>query len=272
LADLYKGRVKHKTITRTTLCKTCNGLGSENEKYKGGSECATCDGKGAVLRMARNGPMFYQFQQDCPDCNGSGHNIPESDLCPACKGKKVTSEEKRFTIEIQRGMDYNDHISFFGEADQVPGQQTANLVFVLQPKKGDPSPFKRQGNDLLLDHEVPLVGALTGHRFMVVHLDDREVVLETSGIIRPGEVLKIPGLGMPIKNEVEKFGDMFVKFHVIFPTELSEEQNRKLLEIFPVVPLPVGEGVEVLKCEKLVDKEEASAESGSEEERPCIVQ
>jgi len=186
----------------------------------------------------------------------------------------VTSEEKRFTIEIQRGMDYSDHISFYGEADQVPGQQTANLVFVLQPKEGDPSPFKRQGNDLLLDHEVPLVGALTGHRFKVLHLDDKEVVVETSGIIRPGEVLKIPGLGMPIKNEVEKFGDIFVKFHVIFPTELSEEQNRKLLEIFPVEQFSVGEGVEVFKCEKLVDKEEASAnESGSDEEaRPCIVQ
>jgi len=45
------------------------------------------------------------------------------------------------------------------------------------------------------------------------------------------------------------------------------------LEIFPVEQFSVGEGVEVFKCEKLVDKEEASAESGSDEEaRPCIVQ
>jgi len=189
--------------------------------------------------------------------------------------KKVTTEEKRFTIEIQRGMDYNERISFFGEADQVPGQTTGTMVFVLQPKEGDPSLFKRNEEDLfLIDFEIPFIGALTGFKFSLTHLDGREIILETTGIVSSGDVMKVPGLGMPVKNQVDKFGNLIVKFSVVFPKELSEEQRSKLLEVFPKKEPEVAEGVNVYHLEKA--EKPQNAEESDQEEQPqqgeCVVQ
>jgi len=263
-------------VQRTITCEKCHGLGSENsEKYKTGTECPDCEGKGSVLKMARNGPMIYQFQQECTVCSGTGHSIAEDDLCDQCHGKKVTTESKRFTIEIQRGMDFNEHISFFGESDQAPGQTTGNLVFVLQPKEGDPTLFKRNGEDLyLIDYEIPLIGALTGFKFNLTHLDGKEIILETTGVVSSGDVLKVPGLGMPVKSQLDKFGNLFIKFSVVFPKEMSEEQKIRLLEIFPKKEPEVGEGVSVYQLEK-AEKQQAADESDQEEQPQqgeCVVQ
>jgi len=262
-------------MERTRTCDKCNGLGSENnQKYKRGTTCEGCDGNGNVLMMARNGPIIYQVKQECPQCKGSGHSIDEEDLCSQCHGEKVTKESKEFSIDIVRGMNYSEKISFFGEADQFPGKPTGNLVFVLLPKEDDPAPFKRSGDDLvLIDFEIPLVGALTGHKFKLQHLSGRDVILETTGIVSPGDVMKIPGLGMPVKNQVDTFGNLIVKFSVIFPKEISLQQKENLLSIFPREEIEVGEGEEVHLFEKEeIPTQEDNSDSQNEEHQVCVVQ
>jgi len=276
LADLYNGKVKHKTVERTRTCDKCNGLGSENnEKYKRGSTCEGCDGNGSVLMMARNGPIIYQVKQECPQCKGTGHSIAEDDLCPQCHGDKVTKESKTFSIDIVRGMHYSEKISFFGESDQFPGKPTGNIVFVLVPKEDDPSPFKRNGDDLvLIDFEIPLIGALTGHKFKLQHLSGREIILETTGIVSTGQIMKIPGLGMPIKNQLDTYGNLIVKFSVVFPSEISEQQKTNLISIFPREEIEVGEGEEVYQFEKEeeIPMQEENSDSQNEDTQVCVVQ
>jgi len=275
LATLYNGKVKHKTVERSRTCDKCNGLGSENnEKYKRGSTCEGCDGNGTVLMMARNGPIIYQVKQECPQCKGSGHSIAEEDLCSQCHGEKVTKESKQFSIDIIRGMNYSEKISFFGEADQFPGKPTGNLVFVLLPKEDDPTPFKRSGDDLvLIDFEIPLIGALTGHKIRLQHLSGRDVILETAGIVSTGDIMKIPGLGMPVKNQVDNFGNLIVKFSVVFPKEISEQQKASLISIFPREEVEVRDGEEVHQFEKEeITMQEDNSDSQKEDTQGGVVQ
>jgi DnaJ-class molecular chaperone len=275
LQQLYTGTVIKKTVQRTVICSTCAGIGSLNEKYKRSSECGTCEGKGSILRVAQQGPMIYQFEQECPDCKGSGHNIADEDLCELCKGKKVTIEDKEFTIDIQPGMEYDEHISFFGESDQIPGQTTGSLIFVLQPAESDKNCiFTRKGNDLMLDYDVPLIGALTGHQFSIKLLNNVDVYLQTHGIIKPGEIMKVLGLGMPIKNQSESYGNLIIKFNVVFPEELSHEQEHLLNEAFVKKPLVVPENTEWKVVEKIQEDHDMheSSDEQNEPQEGCSVQ
>jgi DnaJ family protein A protein 2 len=277
LQQLFTGAVIKTTIQRTIICSNCAGIGSMNEKYKGSSECGTCEGKGSILRMAQQGPMIYQFEQVCPDCQGSGHNIAEADLCELCKGKKVTIQDKEFTIDIQPGMEYDEHVSFFGEGDQVPGQTTGNLIFVLQPAESDKTcAFRRKDKDLMLDYEIPLIGALTGYQFIIKNLNNEDLHLQTHGIIKPGEVMKVKGLGMPIKNQPESYGNLIIKFTVVFPDEISPQQEHLLIEAFEKLPPVVPPTTQWKVVEKILpgsDNEmHESSEEGQNEGEGCSIQ
>jgi len=266
LKQLYTGGEVKKTIQRTVVCSTCDGIGSKDEKYRGSSECSSCDGKGSILRMAQQGPMIYQFEQVCPNCKGSGHNIAEADLWPDCNGKKVTVQDKEFTIEIQPGSQYEEHVSILGDGDQVPGQTTGTMSFVFMPEESERSnQFKRKGNDLmLLDYEIPLIGALTGHQFVLKHINGEDVYLRTHGIIKPGTVMKVPNLGMPVKGQPDTYGDLIIKFTIVFPTELTPQQEHLLNEAFIKQPIAAPGNAEWKVVEKINEESDDEMNGGGE--------
>jgi len=267
LADLYMGNTKEKSIERAQICELCKGVGSENKAAA--SKCADCDGQGVVLRMVRQGPMVFQMQAECPTCHGAGTVIEEKDKCTKCVGKKVLQEKKTFQVQIPKGSQWNDHVSFFGEADQVPDMQTGRLVFVLVPKKGDKSMFKREKNDLwVLAHKVPVFNALTSYTFNLTHLDGRQVVLQTKGVIQPNAVMKVTGLGMPVKNSPGDFGDLYINFKVVLPdTGVTPEQAAILSKILPVAPaVTIDETSQPHALEKVDHPEEDEYDDEEEDE------
>ena len=69
------------------------------------------------------------------------------------------------------------------QPDTVPG----DIVFVLQLK--DHPNFKRQGDDLFIEHTLNLTEALCGYQFVITHLDDRQLLIKSCD----GEIVK-PGL------------------------------------------------------------------------------
>ncbi|RMJ20513.1 DnaJ domain protein Mas5, partial [Aspergillus sp. HF37] len=115
----------------------------------------------------------------------------------------VTEEKKQLELYIPRGAREGDQIRLEGEADQVPGaEQTGDIVFHLVEQPHEV--FQRTGNDLSAKLDITLAEALTGfHRVVLKHLDGRGIELnhpqEPGQILRPGEVLKIRGEGMPLK-------------------------------------------------------------------------
>jgi len=238
LNDIYNGKVKKMRITRNIVCGTCNGSGSKDGKSV--SKCTECGGEGVKLIVRQIGPgMFQQIRTICPTCEGKGEVIPEGKRCKDCDGKKVTRETKIIPVDIDKGVKEGKKIVLPGEADQEPGLETGDIVFVVQEEPHEL--FKRSGDDLIMEKDILLIDALVGYSFKINHLDERPVVidLKPGDIVKPGDIKECTGLGMPVYTKPYEFGSLFVKFNVVFPTSLTKEQSNGLKTIFSPSPVPI---------------------------------
>jgi len=234
LEDLYKGKTSHIAITRNILCPKCHGNGTKSGKAP--TKCQACGGRGVRVITKRMG-IFQQTQQIyCSDCHGRGEIIDDKDKCSHCSGKRVVSDRKVLELVVEPGMKDNQRITFAGESDQAPDMEPGDVIFVIRTREHDR--FKRSGNDLIMVHSITLVEALTGFEFSFKHLDDRKIVVKSAPeqVVKPGDVMSIPEMGMPIYGRPYSYGRMLVKFNVIFP--LYSEINSKFDEIRKCLPAP----------------------------------
>jgi DnaJ homolog subfamily A member 2 len=111
-------------------------------------------------------------------------------------------------------------------------------VFVLEEQPHEI--FQRAGADLMADLHITLAEALCGlSRVVVKHLDGRGISLNhqkpTGGVLRPGQLLRVEGEGMPIKKSEAK-GNLFLRINVDFPEDdFLQDQNvtDRLEELLP---------------------------------------
>lgn len=76
------------------------------------------------------------------------------------------------------GMRHGERIYFRGDSDEEPGKEAGDIIFVLNEKKHDL--FKRNGDDLLLEMDIPLIEALAGFAVTVKHLDGRQILIKSN--------------------------------------------------------------------------------------------
>lgn len=253
LEDMYKGKNVKFQSSKQSLCPSCKGSGGK-DKAKA-AKCSSCQGQGfrQVLRQINPG-MVTQETIECSTCAGAGSVFNPKDKCKKCKGKRTVETKSQLEIYIPRGAKEGETIVLEGEADHIAGaQEPGDLIFHLQEL---PHPnFQRSGVDLLAKLEISLAEALTGfHRVVVQHLDGRGIELqhpkEAGQILRPGQVLKVPGEGMPHKRSDAK-GDLYLTVNINFPSDgfflqdpKASEQLRALLPP-PATPLETDEVDEV---------------------------
>jgi len=233
LEDLYKGKTSKLAVQRNVLCTNCRGSGAKTGKE--GGKCKGCDGKGMRVMIKQMGPMIQQFQTVCPDCQGKGETIKEEDKCTECKGKKVIKDRKVLQVYVDPGMSNGQKIVFGGEADEAPGMEPGDIVFVVSEKPH--GTFKRQGTDLVMEYSIPLIEALGGFSFNVTHLDGRVLLVksEKGEVIKPGDIRCIANEGMPTHKKPFDKGNLYIRFAIEFPTPnfLKEAQIQQLEKVLP---------------------------------------
>ncbi|XP_066315488.1 uncharacterized protein [Miscanthus floridulus] len=164
------------------------------------------------------------------------------ELCRGCKKEvkftrdvvtkngSIVKKEVTQMVLVKPGWKKGKQIVFEGLGDERPGCLPADAIFTVSEKK-HPT-FKRVGNDLVLKAEVPLVSALTGWSFSFRLLSGKKVSCAFHDeIICPGYEKVIGGEGMPIPEHKGARGDLKVKFEIVFPKELTDEQRAGLAEI-----------------------------------------
>ncbi|KAL1539188.1 dnaJ subfamily B member 1-like [Salvia divinorum] len=140
----------------------------------------------------------------------------------------IVEEEEILTIQVQPGWKKGTKITFEGKGDEKPGTLPADLVFSVVEKKHQL--FQRDGDDLELALEVPLVQALTGCTTPIPLLGGGQMTVSIDDIIYPGYEKNVPGQGMPISNQGRR-GNLRLKFLVEFPAELSNDQRVQIVNI-----------------------------------------
>jgi DnaJ family protein A protein 2 len=220
LEDLYNGKTVKLAVNRKVIVGEV-------------TECTQCHGQGAIMEIRQLGPgMITQVQRTCSNCQGQGHS---------CQYKQ---ERKVLEVHIDKGMEHNQKITFRNMADEVPNMEPGDIHFVVQEKEHDL--FKRKGADLLVTKEISLNQALTGLTWHITQLDQRQLVIKT----RPGEIIQcetreeatgrimpyitmVTGEGMPSLGNPFVKGNLYIAFHVRFPTTLSPEVIDTLRKVLP---------------------------------------
>jgi DnaJ homolog subfamily A member 2 len=174
----------------------------------------------------------------CDTCKGSGNVFKDKDKCKKCKGVKTVETKKVLELYIPRGSKEGDKIVLPGEGDQMPDQEPGDIIFELEeiPHKV----FRRAGSDLAAELEVTLAEALTGFdRVVVKHLDGRGIQIKhpKGKILRPGQVLKVDGEGMPMKRSEGK-GDLYLVVNVKFPEDGWVSDDASLSTLKDILPKP----------------------------------
>ena len=261
LEELYKGKTVKFAANKQIVCSLCKGTGAK-DKVKP-QQCDRCKGAGVQEVFRQIGPGLVRKEVlPCDHCQGSGMYYKEKDRCKKCKGKRTVEETKALEIYIPRGSMQGERIVLEGEADQFPDQEPGDIIFTLAEEPHDV--FTRIGNDLSADLNVNLVETLCGFsRVVLKHLDGRGIHIDhpRGKILRPTEVLKVPGEGMPMKRGETK-GDLYLIVKVEFPADgwlgddAAYEALQKLLP--PPEPPIVTEEVDEVEYEADADIEEVS--------------
>jgi len=245
LEDFYCGCSKKMALGRNKVCTKCSGTGSKSGQSV---TCQDCRGQGVKVTLRQIGPgMVQQMQSACHRCQGTGEAIKDSDRCPSCKGDKVVREREVIEVHVDPGMADGEKIVFKGKADEKPGMEPGDVVFVAQQKEKHPV-FMRKAQDLFCKKEISLREALCGAAVTITHLDQRVLVVRTAPgeVIKPGEFRCIEEEGMPLRSNPIMRGNLYVEFVVKFPEsqtlpEPALAQIRKALPATDDMDTDVGD-------------------------------
>ncbi len=196
-------------------------------------ECTTCDGAGVVMQKMRMGPgMIMQRQMACPSCKGKGLTFEDE------KKEKVTKR-----VAIPKGVCNGDKIRLEGEGHRLPGAPRGDVVVVCSVFKH--RMFERKGADLAMRKQVSLREALGGFSFNVRHVSGTTLVVRSAPgeMVRPGQVKRLDGWGLPQKGGYDTKGHLYIKFDVLFPVpaSLGEGEAKELSSVLGSVAFPKSE-------------------------------
>lgn len=146
-------------------------------------------------------------------------------------------------IDIRPGMDDGHEIQLPEKYKNNAGGQRD---IILRIRQAPHSHLIRKNADLLTDITISLKESLLGFERTLTHLDGTSINIAqgNSIITAPGEILLVPGKGMPILQSDKyrsvaapqnQYGDLYIRIHVEFPKQLwlSQEMKKSFEHYFP---------------------------------------
>lgn len=210
------GTERNVLLTKVSTCVTCTGSGAKPGTKK--KTCTVCNGQGKVHDVKRTFMGNFQTVSACSACQGQGQ-VPE-EKCHDCKGHGVVNKREEVNIAVPAGISNGEMIRMGGMGEAVQGGVSGDLYVKINvtPHKL----WKREGNDLVIVHDIKLTDALLGTRHTIEGLDGSIEVDIASGA-STGEVMRVKGRGVPHLHEKNKRGDVLVKLHIVMPKKLSKK-------------------------------------------------
>ena len=211
-------------VTRPETCGTCTGTGAK--AGTSASRCEHCNGSGEVRRVQQSILGSFVNVTTCPICEGSGEVIEAA--CETCNGRKQVQKRRPLTVKIPAGVDSETQIRLSNEgAPGANGGPAGNLYVVLSVRAHEF--FKRQGNDIVLDHQINMATAALGGEVTIPTMDGEETLKIKPGT-QSGDVTRLRGRGVPYLRSTGR-GDQLVVTKVSVPTKLTEEQRTLLQQL-----------------------------------------
>lgn len=196
----------------------------------------------------------------CTSCIGRGILYREKDKCKHCTGSGITEETKILEAYFPRGAQDGHKVVLEGEADEEYGKTPGSVIIEVHQQPHDT--FERKKNDLYATIKVSLAEAVCGFsRVVLKHLDGRGVRVTTppGTVIRPSEVIKIKGEGMPIPR-TDVAGDLYIHVDIQFPENGWCRETSGFRKLRDILPTPAISASELKIPENQIDDVEYSIE------------
>ncbi len=196
-------------------CDKCDGTG-----YSRGTRARTCPRCGGSGRIR----SLLGLSQKCSFCVGTGTTNLET--CSLCNGTGSQLGTRKIEVRIPPGVAEGARLRVPGGGSRGAGGRRGDLYVVIREK---PHPrFKRQGDDLVLEHEVDYTVAALGGTTQVPTLRG-SVEMKVPAGTQAGQTFRLANQGLP-KREGGR-GNLLVKIKITVPKTLSPEEKRLLEQI-----------------------------------------
>jgi molecular chaperone DnaJ len=214
------GTEQEVTADRLERCTVCAGSGAQEGTRP--VTCATCQGRGQV----RFSQGFFTMARTCPACRGEGTKIEKP--CAACGGEGRSAARRTLTVKIPGGVESGTRLRLTGEGNAAPrGGVPGDLYVILTV--ADHDVFRREGDDVILEMELPYPVFALGAEVEVPTLDGQEKVTIAPGTRSDAE-LRLRRRGITRLGSSAR-GDQIVRLSVAVPKHPGKEE-RELLESY----------------------------------------
>jgi molecular chaperone DnaJ len=214
------GTEQEVTADRLERCQTCGGSGAEAGTRP--VTCATCQGRGQV----RFSQGFFTMARTCPTCRGEGTRIEKP--CAACGGEGRSPARRTLTVKIPGGVESGTRLRLTGEGNAAPRGGTAGDLYVIL-SVAEHDVFRREGDDVILEMELPYPVFALGAEIDVPTLDGTEKMTIVPGT-RSNAEIRLRRRGITRLGSSGR-GDQIVRLSVAVPKNPGQEE-REILESY----------------------------------------
>lgn len=224
--DIYFGREKTFKYHRTAKCHVCNGKGSTTED--GIETCQYCGGSGMITNTQHRGNTIIQNMTTCHHCHGKGKNIKNP--CKNCGGTGFEKIEDELTVKIPAGVVSGATITIPGygnfSSDGSNRCGDLDLTFMVVPC----GEYAQSGQfNLYTEIDVPILDCITGKKTTIGFLDGSEKEVEIPMGCKDGEVVRLPGLGLPMNGG--RRGELLVVVNQVMPKKIDSVEKKAIEEL-----------------------------------------
>jgi molecular chaperone DnaJ len=230
------------TVDRLERCEECGGSGAE--KGTRPVTCATCQGRGQV----RFSQGFFTMARTCPACRGEGTRIEKP--CASCRGEGRRPSRRTLTVRIPGGVETGTRLRLSSEGNAAPrGGVPGDLYVILAV--ADHEIFRREGDDVVVDMELPYTVFVLGAEVDVPTLDGDERMTIAPGT-RANAEIRLRRRGVHRLGSSGR-GDHIVRLSVRVPKSPGKEE-RELLEGYArMIRAPVSKKSSFAKVKKIFE-------------------
>lgn len=137
-----------------------------------------------------------------------------------------SGREQTINVKIPKGIHEGTTLRLSGMGDDsVQGLPRGDILLSVHIIKHPM--FERQGDDLVTEHEITCIDAMTGSNIVVIGIDGKRLETTIPAGIQNESILGLAGHGMPNFNDANRRGRLLIKIKIRIP-QVSEDQKIQL--------------------------------------------
>ncbi|XP_056684209.1 uncharacterized protein [Spinacia oleracea] len=215
-------------------CGVCGGTGAKSTNCI--KSCTDCGGRGRVMKSQRTPFGVVSQVSTCLSCAGDGKVV--TDDCAKCGGLGSIRSKRSFDVVIPPGVDDGATMQLRGEGNLDSKRGIRGDLYLVLRIKGKDGVW-REGLNLFSRIRISYTEAILGTMIKVETVEGSKELYIPSGI-QPGDVVKLPSMGVPKPNERSGRGDHVFIVDIQIPKRISDRE-RELVEELASLQAPSSE-------------------------------